>query len=534
MATPGLAVILLRWLRRQSPLYLIVPLALGSAIALSRTSYRYAAIQAERAEQSLAESYRLLGSETLERVDNSIVDSDRQFFDLVDLDHLQDFARQWGTIVRLSPAIEAALVLDDQLQPVQGASVSKKKVADAEAFRGVFMRRILPDLPLATLKLDAHRHMHKSYDGHDYLISFIKRQHGEHTYYIVLKISLEYVLKVFFPDVFERLTGQVRYCVRDGDGVVIYGEPIREQGPGRLLFEGRFPTTLYRWRLQMAPTRAASLVNEERQRRRSDVLLTTLMLLMLLSGMGFMVYASWKESRANQLKSDFISNVSHELKTPLSVIRMFSELLATERVHKPDKVKEYGGTITREAERLSRLIENVLDFSRMERGGTAYEFQKGHLDAVVERAIDVYRHRIEREGLQLVTKIDADLPALSIDENAMTLLLLNLLENAVKYGRGEITVYLTRVGNNVRLVVGDQGPGIPREEQRRIFERFYRAQAARRTHVRGSGIGLSLVKHVAEAHGGVITIDSEEGKGAAFVVDLPIGGSQEIPLSTKR
>ncbi len=519
-----------RWLRGPSLLYLIVPIALGSAIALSRTSYRYAAIQAERAEQSLAESYRLLGSETLDRIDNFIVDSDRQFFDLVDLDHLQDFARQWGTIVRLSPAIEAALVLDDKLELVQGASVSKRKVADAEAFRGVFMSKIIADLPLVDLRPDSHRHMHKSYDGHDYLISYIKREHGGNTFYIVLKISLEYIVRVFFPDVFSRSQGQVLFCVRDGDDKVIYGTPIDERGPGRLLFEGRFPTTLYRWTLQMAPTRAASLAADERQRRRSDVLLTTLMLGIVLAAMSFLVYASVKDSRANQLKSDFISNVSHELKTPLAVIRMFSELLATQRVRGPDKVQEYGDTITREAERLSRLIENVLDFSRMERGGNAYEFQEGRLDAVVERAIEVYRHRIERAGLRLVTKIDAGLPPLSIDEHAMTLLLLNLLENAVKYGKGEIAVYLTRVGGDLRLVVGDQGPGIPKDEQRRIFERFYRTQAARRTSVRGSGIGLSLVKHIAEAHGGRVSIDSDAGKGAAFIVDLPIAS----PLSARR
>jgi signal transduction histidine kinase len=111
---------------------------------------------------------------------------------------------------------------------------------------------------------------------------------------------------------------------------------------------------------------------------------------------------------------------------------------------------------------------------------------------------------------------------LLIDENAMTLLLLNLLENAMKYGRGDITVYLTSVGRHLRLVVGDQGPGVPREEQRKIFERFYRSQSARRTNVRGSGIGLSLVKHIAEAHGGMVTLDSEPGRGAAFLVDVPI------------
>jgi signal transduction histidine kinase len=134
----------------------------------------------------------------------------------------------------------------------------------------------------------------------------------------------------------------------------------------------------------------------------------------------------------------------------------------------------------------------------------------------------VYRHRVEREGLRLTTKIDSDLPETLIDENAMTLLLLNLLENALKYGRGEIAVYLTRQGSRLRLVVGDQGPGIPAEEHRRIFDRFYRTRQARGTNVRGSGIGLSLVKHIAEAHGGSVSVDSEPGKGAAFIVDIPL------------
>jgi two-component system phosphate regulon sensor histidine kinase PhoR len=520
-----------RFLRRLSPLYLIIPIALGTALALARNSYRSAALLAQRAEKSLNEPYNLLGSETLDRVDNFIIDTDRQFLELVDLEHLSEFGKQWGWIVRQAPAIEAALVLDEDLHPVQGAYASKKKVADAEAFRGVFMAKILPDLPLAALPPDSHRHINKAYEGHEYLISYVKRvsdeETGAHTYYIILKISLDYVQKILFPDVFSRLSGQVQYCVRDASGAVVYGAPVeRNRGAGqRLGFEGRFPTTLYMWRLQMAPVRADTIAFEERERRRSDVLLTSLTLVVFLAAISFLVYASIKDSRANQLKSDFISNVSHELKTPLSVIRMFSELLAMERVQKPEKVKAYGETITREAERLTRLIENVLDFSRMERGGSAYEFQEDHLDAVVERALDVYRHRIEREGLTLVTKIDAGLPTLAIDENAMTLLLLNLLENAVKYGRGELGVYLTRVGNYVRLVVNDQGPGIPRDEQKRIFERFYRSQAARRTNVRGSGIGLSLVKHIAEAHGGTVVLDSDEGRGAAFIVDLPVTAS---------
>jgi two-component system phosphate regulon sensor histidine kinase PhoR len=206
---------------------------------------------------------------------------------------------------------------------------------------------------------------------------------------------------------------------------------------------------------------------------------------------------------------------------------MYGELLALGKVKTPDKGREYAEVITRESERLSRLIDNVLDFARMEGGRSAYEFHVSQLGEVVERALDVYRHRVEREGLKLVTKIDESLPETMLDENAMTLLLLNLLENAVKYGKGEIGVYLTRIGRHLRLVVSDQGPGIPADEQRKIFERFYRSREARSSNSRGSGIGLALVKHIAEAHGGRVLVESEPGRGAAFIVDLPLHESQE-------
>jgi two-component system phosphate regulon sensor histidine kinase PhoR len=387
-------------------------------------------------------------------------------------------------------------------------------------------------MPLETLPPDQHRHLHKEYGGREYLLSYIKRERNGRAYYVVLKISLEWLRANLFPDVLEPLRGKYLYCVRDSHDRVIFGDPVG--APGKFLFEKGFPTTLYEWRLQLAPEPAAMIARQDLARRRSEYLLISLTLGIILAGTVFLLYASARERRANQLKSDFISNVSHELKTPLSLIRMFGELLALGRLKAPEKAKEYADIITREAERLSRLIDNVLDFSRMERGRSAYEFNPGSLADVIERALDVYRHRLEREGFRLVTKIDADLPPVQIDENAMTLLLLNLLENAVKYGSPEkkggtppeIQVYLTRVGTVLRLVVGDQGPGIPKEEQKRIFDRFYRTRQARQTNARGSGIGLSLVKHIAEAHGGSVTVESEPGHGAAFIVDVPLEPKQ--------
>jgi two-component system phosphate regulon sensor histidine kinase PhoR len=494
---------------------------LAAAVALGTYGFRYAAQLGEKSEQSLVESTQLLGKQTIERIDNVIVDSDRSLFELVDLDRMAEFNKNWNYIVHVSPAIEAAFLLDENFTLLPNGYVYKTK-GSGDAFRTMFMAKILPDLQpqLTNLKLDQHKHMHKEYGDKDYLLSFIKKSHNDRTYYVVLKVSLEYVQNHLFADALNRLLGKVAFCVRDERDHIKYGEAVGVSG--RFLYEERFPTTLYLWRLQMAPPDAARLASEERVRRRSEFLLITMMLATIVAGIGFLFYATWKEQRANQMKSDFISNVSHELKTPLSLIRMFGELLAMGKLKSPEKGKEYAEIITREAERLARLIDNVLDFARMERGPVAYEFLPGRLDEVVERSLDVYRHRVEREGFRLSTKIDSDLPETMLDENAMTLLLLNLLENAVKYGRGEIAVYLTRQGKRLRLVVGDQGPGIPREEHKRIFDRFYRTRQARGTNVRGSGIGLSLVKHIAEAHGGTVTVDSELGRGAAFIVDIPL------------
>jgi two-component system phosphate regulon sensor histidine kinase PhoR len=517
--------------RRLSPLYLIIALILGSAVALGVYSYRNARQLLSQGERSLAESNRLLGEQALLRIDNFIIDSDRSHFDLVDLAHLQDFQRRWGEIVRLSEAIEAAVVLDDQYEVLHNGYVSKKSRTEAERFARLFRERILPELPLADLKVDLHKHLHAVIDGHDYLISYIKReQQGPdgmvRRYVVVLKVNLEYLERKFFPEVFSKLQGRVEFAVVDDRNQVVFGQQPR--AAAEFLYSAYFPTTLYLWRLEMAPPEAARLSAEARARRVSETTLVILMVATILVGLSFLIYAIIKEQRANQLKSDFISNVSHELKTPLSLIRMFGELIALGKLKSPEKGKEYAEIITREAERLSRLIDNVLDFARIERGKAAYDFQPGDLGEVVARSVDVYRHR---EGVKLTVSIDEEIPLTLIDENAMTLVLLNLLDNAVKYGgdKPEIGVTLRCLPQEglLRLEVSDRGPGIPRDEQRRIFDRFYRARAARTRNTRGSGIGLSLVKHIAESHGGRVTVDSDLGSGAIFTVTIPLRPAPE-------
>lgn len=249
-----------------------------------------------------------------------------------------------------------------------------------------------------------------------------------------------------------------------------------------------------------------------------------------------------RERRVEIIRRDFVANVSHELKTPLALVRMFAEMLQSGRVGSDAKRQEYLDIIVRESERLSALIENVLDFARLERGRGSYEFTEGDVGDAVNRASNVLRYRAEREGVRLVIDVAPDLPRARIDERAIQLAVINLVDNALKYAPDskEIVVRATRdvAEGTVRVDVVDQGPGVPAEDRVRIFERFVRlpgatagqgtGKGAGATPVRGSGIGLALVKHIAESHGGRAWVESDETKGGStFSFSIPAGTEPE-------
>jgi two-component system phosphate regulon sensor histidine kinase PhoR len=179
--------------------------------------------------------------------------------------------------------------------------------------------------------------------------------------------------------------------------------------------------------------------------------------------------------------------------------------------------------IVTESERLTALIENVLDFAKFERGKSAFEFHNGDVGHAVVRAVDIYKYRAEREGVEVEVGIDPHLRPVLFDERAIELLLMNLLDNALKYAKdGKKVKIEVRAGENeIAIRVSDKGPGIPAHERRRIFERFVRGSAGTEKQIRGSGIGLALVKHIAESHGGKAWVESEGGQGSTFVVTIP-------------
>jgi signal transduction histidine kinase len=257
--------------------------------------------------------------------------------------------------------------------------------------------------------------------------------------------------------------------------------------------------------------------------------------LSLLMG-GGMIFAYRNVSRELALakvKSDFVSNVSHELRTPLALIRLYAETLELGRLSSPAKHQEYYEIIRKESERLSSLINNILDFSRIEAGKKEYSFRETDMADLVRSTLDSYRFEIEQNGFQFEQKIDNNLPQLRVDREAIARSLLNLVNNAVKYSATEkyLGVHLYRRNGGVNLEVVDHGIGIPAKEQLKIFEKFYRVGDPLVHNTKGSGLGLSLVRHIVQAHGGVVAVESAPGRGSKFIITLPVQNSEVQQVS---
>ena len=248
--------------------------------------------------------------------------------------------------------------------------------------------------------------------------------------------------------------------------------------------------------------------------------------LSLLLGVGMLLaYRNVsRELALAKLKSDFVSNVSHELRTPLALIRLYAETLELGRISNPGKRQEYYEIIRKESERLTSLINNILDFSRIESGKKEYSFRETDVADLVRGTLESYRFEIEQNGFQFEQKIDSDLPPVWVDREAIARSLLNLVNNAVKYSATEkyLGVNLYRHNGGVNLEVVDHGIGIPEKEQPKIFEKFYRVCDPLVHNTKGSGLGLSLVRHIVQAHGGEVVVESEPGHGSKFIITLPV------------
>jgi len=260
-----------------------------------------------------------------------------------------------------------------------------------------------------------------------------------------------------------------------------------------------------------------------------NMTLSALLAAALITGIVFTLRTALREMRLSAMKNEFVSNVSHELRTPLSSIRVFGEFMRRGRVTDQDKVREYGGYIETESRRLTQLINNILDFSRIESGRKVYTFEPEDLEEVLTGTLATFGVRLRDSGIEVAYHgPEEPLPEIEVDANAIDRAVANLLDNAVKYSDGgqKIEVGLEERDGEILISVTDEGIGIPRHEQKRIFERFHRVSTGLVHDVKGSGLGLSLVQHIVEAHGGHVTVDSEVGRGSTFTIHLPMAGAK--------
>jgi len=264
--------------------------------------------------------------------------------------------------------------------------------------------------------------------------------------------------------------------------------------------------------------------------QRSFLILGVLSVL-LIGGLVLTYHNVSKEVALARLKSDFVSNVSHELRTPLSLIRLYAETLELGRITTQEKAQEYYRIIRKESERLTALINNILDFSRIEAGRKEYDFRETNIAELVRNTLDAYRYQIEEQGFTFEQSIDSSIPTVRVDREAIGRSLVNLLNNALKYSVDEkfLGVKLYRADGVLKLEVVDRGIGIARGEQSKIFEKFYRTCDPLVHNTKGSGLGLSLVRHIAQAHGGEVEVESAPGKGSKFTLSLPLAGATRPP-----
>ncbi len=278
------------------------------------------------------------------------------------------------------------------------------------------------------------------------------------------------------------------------------------------------------WTLRVSQPELTALEGAARRETLVYGALFGFILILMMFGAILLARDISRESETTRLRTEFVHNISHELKTPLTLIRLYGETLQRKENLTEEQRRESYEIITKESERLSHLINNVLDSSRIDMGRKEFHVSRGSLAEVVKETLDSYRYHLDKKGFQVREEIEADLPEMAFDREAIAGALINLLTNAMKFSadRKDVTVRLFQRADAAVIQVEDHGIGIAKQDLAAIFTRFYRAHSNVVSSTHGSGLGLSLVKHTAEAHGGSVEVESELGKGSVFSVELPL------------
>jgi len=350
--------------------------------------------------------------------------------------------------------------------------------------------------------------------------SAIRNPHSALTTALVL--SAGYLKGQVWPRVFAAAAAEgLEVCLLGADGVPLFGSPADARSTWtvtRNLDESGLP-----WRLQVRPRQPAVLQADLVRRQKLYVALFVAVMALLVLGSYLTGRTVRKELEIARLKSDFVSVVSHEFRSPLTSVRQLGEMLMRGRVPSEERRQQYYELITSESDRLARLMERVLDFSRMEEGRKQYRFEPLDTTAWLRALAQDFQAEVAAQGVSIEAVVPEELPVLVADREALTSAVQNLLDNAVKYSPDCRTVWLEAQPADRSLIirVRDRGMGIAEQDRKHIFEKFYRGGSETSRRVKGVGLGLSLVKQIAAAHGGSVLVESRPGQGSTFTITLP-------------
>ncbi|MHC4143337.1 MAG: ATP-binding protein [Planctomycetota bacterium] len=314
----------------------------------------------------------------------------------------------------------------------------------------------------------------------------------------------------------------IQWIIRGRDGEVILQSDELASIPMTVKssFVGNFPP----WSLELYQQNPRLFETLLASRRGIYLYMFVLLAGILIFGLTLTIRIVSHELELGKMKSDFVSTVSHEFKSPLTSIRQLAEMLQTGRVASDERRQRYYDVLLEQSERLSLLIDNILDFARMEEGKKEFEFEMVDIGPLLEEIVSTIQQQVRHEKFTVEAEIDAPLPSIQVDRAAITQAITNLIDNAIKYSAGAKKVLVRGFTENQYLIIAvhDFGVGIKPEEIDRVFERFYRGGDELTRTVKGSGLGLTLVKQIVEAHHGSVHVESEPGRGSTFSILLPL------------
>ncbi len=507
--------------------FIAIGLIVLSTAALSFVGYRYTAGRENLLETAFVQSNIKLAMQYVDRIEQRIVGNDLLLSDMIDVNEPAKWPSMVEAIIKADLNVDQVYFLRPEsnypLYPPYSYGIRNQWSAFLASFK-------VKELGLEEMALNQPHHLHKERPNNYFFASYmLKETRSGSRILVCFQMNFDRIMALLDRHLRD-LNDRYYVSVVDFDNNGVYGQPLSRSS--KYFFETRFPTTLYKWILQIVPRNYTEIEQGMKGQRRTNLFFIILSMSLTFFSLA-VIYVAWRRDRQlRQLKEDFISNVSHELKTPLSLIRMFSEILVTGRVKSEDRKLEYYQIIHNESDRMSRLVNNLLDFANLVRGVEPLCFEKINIAQLVAKAVEAYRYEIHKDGFQLNLDLAPGVPDTFADPSAITMALFNLLDNSVKYsgGRKQIDVRVAKTGGTVDLSVADKGIGVPFSEQPKIFEKFFRGSEPAIRRIRGSGIGLAITKHVAEMHGGEVLVESEPGKGSTFTLRIPI---RNVPADSR-